>query len=266
MGLHAHATGTYIRPQEERTVSGGLLSLCNTPQTLLFEIERVGISLHAGHRSITRYLIIEEEAPVVAIGHGLLSVGKGEPVENVLCHLVAIVEQGTRSPPLPLTLEETQCQRSLAKFLDHHILIGRMEEVVVLKRPVGIEVRPLVEITDAGCVIVRVDDCRIQSIGRMRITVDGKGTHTLEPMRSQRIIGEETERSGEHIHFPAVLLCFGVTDITRGDVSLQLIVTLCFQQMVDVRLQVVGQPLPLEISSVSHRHRPKTALPLMILC
>ena len=77
MGLYAHAPCTDIRPQKESAIVCGLLSLCNTPQTLLFEIERVGISLHAGHRSITRYLIIEEEAPVVAIGHGLLSVGKG---------------------------------------------------------------------------------------------------------------------------------------------------------------------------------------------
>ena len=30
MGLHAHATGTYIRSQEERTVSCGLLSLHDT--------------------------------------------------------------------------------------------------------------------------------------------------------------------------------------------------------------------------------------------
>lgn len=30
MSLHAHATGTYIRSQEERTVIGGLLSLCYT--------------------------------------------------------------------------------------------------------------------------------------------------------------------------------------------------------------------------------------------
>ena len=265
MGLYAHAPCTDIRPQKESAIVCGLLSLCNTPQTLLFEIERVGISLHAGHRSITRYLIIEEEAPVVAIGHGLLSVGKGEPVENVLCHLVAIVEQSARSPALMLTLEESQGQRCLAEFLDDHILIGGMEEVVVLKRPVGIEIWSFVKITNACCVIVWVDHCCVQSVGRMGIAVDGEGAHPLEPLRSQRIIGEKTERSCKYIHFPTIFLCLGVTNITRRDVTLQLVVALSFQQVVDVSLQRVWQTLPLKIGRVSHRHCPKAALPLMIL-
>ena len=233
---------------------------------MLFEIERVGIPSQTGHRSITRHLIIEEETPVVAIGHRLLTVGQGEPVENILCYLVAIMEQSAGSPALTFTLEESQGQRCLAEFLDDHILIGGMEEVVVLKRPVGIEVRSFVEVTDARYVIIGVDHCCVRSVGRMGIAVDGKGAHTLEPLRSQRIIREKTERSRKHIHFPTILLCFGVTDITRGDVSLQLVVALSFQQVIDVNLQAVGQSLPLEISRVSHRHGPKTALPLMILC
>ena len=210
-------------------------------------------------------MVIEEEAPVIAVGHGLLSVGQSEPVEDVLRYLVTIVEQRARSPSLASALEKPQCQCCLTEFLDDYILIGSMEEIVVLKRPVGIEIRSLVKITNTRSVIGGVDHCRILGIGGMRIAVDGEGTHTLEPLRSQRIIGEKTERSCKHIHFPTIFLCLGVTNITRRDIPLQLVVALSFQQVVDVSLQRVWQSLPLEIGRVSHRHCPKAALPLIIL-
>ena len=97
--------------------------------------QRIGIAQEAGHRRIRSDLIEEEKAPVITIGHGQFAIGKSQPVEHLIHHLLVIVHQGVGLPLLctrSAQLEHLERQSSLAQLLHHHILVAGVEEIMVL--------------------------------------------------------------------------------------------------------------------------------------
>ena len=66
----------------------------------VLEHQRIGIALEASHRSIRGDLVEKEEAPVVSIGHGELSIGQSKPVEYFAHHLTIVVHQCIGLPTL----------------------------------------------------------------------------------------------------------------------------------------------------------------------
>ena len=260
MRLHTHATCSHIRAQQPRTVRCGLLTCLDILVGHILQHQRVGVSLEASLRGVGGNLVVEEEAPVVAVGHSQFAIGQSEPVEDAVLHLLIVVHQGVGLPLLfaiQALLKHLESQSGLTQLLHHHVLIGRVEEVVVLERIVLVEVLPLVEVGNGLVVVVRVDDRLVVLIGRMGIAVDGKLPQTFEPLRSQWVSRKEPQGDSQHICFPTILLCLRIASIARRDGTLQLVVALSSQQVVDVVFLLSCESLPLEISRVSHRHRPQ---------
>ena len=66
-------------------------------------------------------------------------------------------------------LKQLQGEGCLTQLLHDHVLIARMEEAVILERPVVKEIRPDVQVGDSGGVIAGVDDSGVGGVGRMRV-------------------------------------------------------------------------------------------------
>ena len=75
------------------------------------------ITQEAGVGGVGGDLVVEEEAPVVAVRHGQFAVAQRQPVEHLFHHSVVVVHQGVGVPFLravePL-LKELQGQSGLA--------------------------------------------------------------------------------------------------------------------------------------------------------
>ena len=156
-----------------------------------------------------------------------------------------------------LLLEEFQRQSCLAQLLYHYVLITCMEKVVVLECIVVKEILSLIEVSHGLLVIMWVDDCRIVGIILMRITVDCKLTEALKPLRSHLIVREQTQCSSQHVSLPTILFSFRIPVITGRYRAVQLITAFSLQEFLDISLLIVGEFIPLEISRISYRHRPK---------
>ena len=93
VGLHAHAAGADVAAQQPRAVGGGELAVANHLIGPLLQHQRVGIAQHAGHGAVAGELVVEEQAPVVAIGHGQLAVAQSQPPKDAVADLAAVVEE-----------------------------------------------------------------------------------------------------------------------------------------------------------------------------
>ena len=123
VALHAHSPCPDIGSQEPCPVRCCLLPARYFPESLLLEEERVGIASHACHCRVGCHLVVEEEAPVVAIGHSLLPVGQCEPVEHILCDRVTVMEQCLALPFLSVALEQPEGERGLSELLYDDVLV-----------------------------------------------------------------------------------------------------------------------------------------------
>ena len=161
VGLDTHAAGTHVGTQQPRAVGGGGLAGLDHLVGQVLQHQRMRVAQEAGVGRVGGNLVVEEEAPVVAVGHGQLAVGQCQPVEHLLHHLVVVVHQGVGLPFLLAVeslLEQLQGQCSLAQFLNDHVLIAGVEVVVVLQRIVIVEVLALIEVFHGLLVVVGVDD------------------------------------------------------------------------------------------------------------
>ena len=195
----------------------------------VLEHQGVGVAQEAGVGGIARNLVVEEQAPVVAVGHGQLAIGQGQPVEHLFLHSVVVVHQGVGLPFLgsvERVLEEFQGQCGLAQLLDDHVLVGGVEIVVVLQRVVVVEILALVEVGHGGVVVVGVDHRVVIGVVAVAIAVDGKLAQTCEPLGSQLVVGEQAECGGQHIGLPTILLGLRVASVAGGDGASQLVVAL----------------------------------------
>ena len=94
------------------------------------------VSQEAGHGGVAGDLVIEEEAPVIAIWHSQFAIRQCEPVQDVVLHLLIVVHQGISLPlfcAVQSQLEHLEGKSCLAQLLLYYILIGSVEEIVVLK-------------------------------------------------------------------------------------------------------------------------------------
>ena len=127
------------------------------------------------------------------------------------------MHQGVGLPLLFAALEEEQGQVGLAQFLHDDVLVGGVEEVVVLQRVVVVEVLSAVVVGHGLLVVGGVDDGLVGGVVNLRVAVDGKGTQAVEPSLCQRVVGIEAEGAGQHVGLPAVLFGLGVAGIACGD-------------------------------------------------
>ena len=135
VSLDTHAACSDIRAQQPRAILRGSLSCLDHLVCQVLKHQCVGIAQEAGIGRVRGNLVVEEEAPVVAVRHGQLTVGQRKPVEHLCLHLVVVVHQCVGLPFLfsvESSLEELQCERGLAKLLNDHVLIRGMEVAVVL--------------------------------------------------------------------------------------------------------------------------------------
>ena len=143
----------------------------------IFEHQRISISEEAGVGGIRCNLVVEEQAPVVAVRHSKFAISESKPVEHFLLYLEVVVHQSVCLPflfAIERCLEEFQGKSSLAKFLDYHILIRGVEIVMVLQGVVVVEILTFVEVGNSSVVVFRVDDGIVVSIILVRIAVDSK--------------------------------------------------------------------------------------------
>ena len=209
-------------------------------------------------------MVVEEQAPVVTVRHGELSVGQCEPVEHLVHDVLVVVHERVGLPFLSSfgsELEHLECERRFTEFLHHHILVAGVEEIMVLESEVVVEVFSLIVVLHGLVVVFWVNDCGVRGISLMRIGVDGESAQSVEPLRSERIVGEESESGGEDVRLPSVLLRLGVAVVARRDGAVELIVALRLEQVVDVGLLLIGEYVPLEESRISHGHGPEAGLP-----
>ena len=135
MCLNSHATSTYVGSEKPAAVTCGLLPCLDVLVGKVFQHQGIGIFQEAGIGRITGYLVVEEQAPVVSIGHGQFAVGKSQPVEHLLHHLIIIVHQRIGLPlflAVNAQLEHLQGKSCFTQFLDDYILVAGMEIVMVL--------------------------------------------------------------------------------------------------------------------------------------
>ena len=81
-------------------------------------------------------LVVEEEAPVIAVGHCQFAVGKGKPVEDAVLHFLIVVHQCIGLPcfgAMKSLLKKLEGKGCLTQFLLDNILVGGVEEIVVLE-------------------------------------------------------------------------------------------------------------------------------------
>ena len=81
-------------------------------------------------------MVVEEEAPVIAVGHCQFSVSQSEPVEDAVLHLLVMVHQCIGLPcfgAMKSLLKKLEGKGCLTQFLLDNILVGGVEEVVVLE-------------------------------------------------------------------------------------------------------------------------------------
>ena len=225
------------------------------------------VAQEAGVGGVGGDLVVEEQAPVVAVRHGQFAIGKCQPVEYLVHYLLIVVHQGIGSPLFrsrEFLLEEFQGQGCLAKLLHDDVLIGGVEVVVVLECEVVIEVFALVEVANRLLVVFGVYDGVVCGIVLLRIAVDGELPQALEPARSQRVVGEHAQCGSQDVGLPSVLFGLRVACIACGDAALQFVVALGLQQLVDVVLLSIAELVPLEECAIGHRHCPKRTFPDMV--
>lgn len=105
MPLDAHTPCPHIGVEEPRSVGSRTLSARYLAESQSLEEQCIVVAKHTCHRRIARHLVVEKQTPVVAVGHGLLAVGKRQPVKYVSLHGPAIVEHpprvGVDEAPVP---------------------------------------------------------------------------------------------------------------------------------------------------------------------
>ena len=114
------------------------------------------------------YLVVEEEAPVVAVGHGEFAVSECEPVEYAVLNLLVVVHESVCLPfllAMQSCLEHLEGKGCLSEFLHDDVLVGGVEEVVILERVVVVEVLSAVEVGYGLVVIPWVDDGGVVGVG-----------------------------------------------------------------------------------------------------
>ena len=259
--LHAHAACGHVGTQQPRAVGGRRLAGLDLLVGQILQQQGVGVALEAGLGGVGGDLVVEEQAPVVAVGHGQFAVGQSQPVEHVVHHFLIVVLQGGGVPLLVGALEQLQRQSGFAQLLHHDVLVRGVEEVVVLQRPVAVEVVAFVEIGPCGVVVPQIDLVRAGGVVAVGVAVDGEEAHALKPLFCQRVVGEQTQRGGQHVGFPAVFLGLRVAGVARGHAAIELIVAFGLQQSVYVALLILRELVPLEEGGIGHRHGPEAALP-----
>ena len=124
----------------------------------------------AGKGGVGGDLVVQEEAPVVAVRHCQFAVGQGKPVENAVLHFLIVVHQGIGLPCLGAMkslLKQFEGKGCLTQLLLDDILVGSVEEVMVLERIVIVKVLSFVEVGNGLGVIPSVDDGGVCLVGRV---------------------------------------------------------------------------------------------------
>ena len=75
VSLDTHAAGSHVGAQQPGAVGGCLLAFLNHAVGAVFEHQGMRVAQEAGVGGIAGNLIVEEQAPVVAVGHGQFTVG-----------------------------------------------------------------------------------------------------------------------------------------------------------------------------------------------
>ena len=135
----AHTARSDVGMQHIGTVGSGQLALQELFQTAQLQHQRIGILQDGGHGGIGWQLVVEEHAPVVAVGHGQFAVGQSQLDKHFVPHFLPVVDQFLGLQELPWTGEH-----AFGQFLETGILIGGMEIVVVLEGKIGKQVRTFV--------------------------------------------------------------------------------------------------------------------------
>ena len=149
MSLNTHTACSHIGTQQPRAVAGGLLPSLDVFVGEVFKHQRIGIPEEAGIRGVAGNLIIEEQTPVVAVGHSEFTVGECEPVQHLRLHLLIMMHQRVGLPfllAIEFLLEQFQGEGRLTQFLHDHILIRCVEIVMVLQCIVVVEILPFIEL------------------------------------------------------------------------------------------------------------------------
>ena len=261
VAFDAHAPRPYVAVEEPRSVLRRLLACLDVFVGHILEQQGVGIAEEAGGSGVTGDLVEEEEAPVVAVGHGQFAVGQGQALEHLVEDLLLVVHQGVGLPLLFAALEEEQGQVCLAQFLHDDVLVGGVEEVVVLQRVVVVEVLSAVVVGHGLLVVGGVDEGLVGGIVNLRVAVDGKGTQAVEPSLCQRVVGIEAEGAGQHVGLPAVLFGLGVAGIACGDRASELVVALRLYHIIYICALRVGELVVEEVCGEAEAHGPQRALP-----
>ena len=76
VGLDAHTAGSHVGAQQPRTVGGGLLACFDHHVGAVLEHQGMRVAQEAGVGGVGGNLVVEEQAPVVAVGHGQFTVGQ----------------------------------------------------------------------------------------------------------------------------------------------------------------------------------------------
>ena len=161
-------------------------------------------------------------------------------------------------------LEYFQSKCCFTKFLHDNILIACVEQVVVLKCVVIIQVLSFIKVSNSLVVVFWVYYCVVVCIIDVRIAVYGKLSQTFEPSWCHFVVREETECCCEYISFPSVLFSLCVACISCRNVTLKFVVAFCLQQGLDVAFLCFAQFIPLEVSRICNRHCPKRTFPNVV--
>ena len=204
---HSHPSRTDIRMQHIRSVIRRLLSAEERLQASFFKHQRIGIAADGGHCGVGGQLVEEEHTPVVAVGHSHLAVAERELSEHLLPDVGPMPREhlalGTR---FLRVLGQTEGDEALGHLLQHHVLVGCVEIVVVLQREIVVEIRSGVPLFGWSA----RHEGGVVGIGCHSVAVETIAQQGFVPLLGVGMLGEEGAGSGQHVRFPSVLLGLGV--------------------------------------------------------
>ena len=207
MSRYTHSSGTYVGIQHIGTIRSSMLPLQQLVKATHFKHQSIRITLDTCHRRIGWKLVVEKHTPVITVRHSQFTVSQGQLGKNLVPHFLPMPRQRLMKFRRSVFLKIIGSQNCFGLFLHHHILIGSMEIVMVLKCIVWIKIGTNIPFPR----LLSINHRCIVSIGIYGIAVKAIANHRFLPLRRMRMRYEVCPGYCQNVGFPPVFFGFRIT-------------------------------------------------------